>query len=195
MPYSLHPYQYAYSQPTLFTDPSGLNAGGYITCAAISQLDTPLIGPADAAAIGCLIGVGLFDLFSNPATWTSLTYVVDTCAGILNHLQSRSLTPGEEKHIERINEGQRFLNDHPDIASESEHINKGGEPNPSGKGDHVSEAVEKAQSIQNSQDTLKQIPDKEGYLSDVDRQRVNDAINEADRILGILEKLFETGFN
>jgi RHS repeat-associated protein len=53
-PYSQHPYQYAYSSPTTYTDPTGRSP---IYCVPIAVLDSPIPGPADLAAGACFVVV------------------------------------------------------------------------------------------------------------------------------------------
>gem|GEM_PF-3891141 len=55
MPYSLHAYQYAYSNPVRWTDPTGENP---LACVPIALVDSPVLGPADVVAGGCLVLVG-----------------------------------------------------------------------------------------------------------------------------------------
>jgi len=55
MPYSLHAYQYAYSNPMMWTDPTGENP---LACVPIALVDSPVPGPADVVAGGCFVLVG-----------------------------------------------------------------------------------------------------------------------------------------
>ncbi len=74
IPYSLHAYQYGYSNPVRWTDPTGENP---LACVPIALVDSPVPGPADVVAGGCLVLVGSIWLVGTLVALTQRDAVAD----------------------------------------------------------------------------------------------------------------------
>jgi RHS repeat-associated protein len=85
MPYSLHPYQYGYSDPVRFTDPSGLNP-------AACTVTLLIPGPGTVITVGCLAVASIL------ALWATATIIAidnqDAIADWANDVDGRPYHTG-----------------------------------------------------------------------------------------------------
>ncbi|HEY1011402.1 MAG TPA: FG-GAP-like repeat-containing protein, partial [Herpetosiphonaceae bacterium] len=79
-PYSLHAYQYGYSNPLSHRDPTGKNPGACLIPAAV---DGPLpVG--DVGTIACFIGYGIYALFLTGGTMLTASQIQQTIQNLPN---------------------------------------------------------------------------------------------------------------
>ena len=97
----------------------------------------------------------------------------------------KPLTPDEQGHVDKINSTEQFIEDHPDLASEAQIINSGGNlPH-----DHVGEARRWVQGLKNSIDHLKSV---RPYRSSEAQRLIDQAIRSAEEYIRHLEGLLAT---
>jgi hypothetical protein len=102
---------------------------------------------------------------------------VDAAVGQIFKVEGKPLTPDEEKQVERIDEAEGFLDDHPDLAEDVERV-KNGEVLPPGR-DHVTEAREKVKMLDKAIDTLSRVRRSRNASA---QQKIDQAVEKGRRI-------------
>ena len=94
MPYSLHAYQYAYSNPVVWTDPSGEHP---LACLVPAVADGPLpVG--EVVSVVCLVGYGVYAGAVALAGAVAIDTAATTLPDITTPQRTPPLDPGPPEH-------------------------------------------------------------------------------------------------
>jgi len=183
-------YQYVYSNPVRYTDPSGHCIWDLCIIEGIGLVELALVVGGGATAIYAATPAGreaTTEAITDGLDWAieQINNGLDRLRALAKSTAPKPLTPDEQGHVDKLNKGiEDFLSEHPDLEEEAERVAEG-ETLPKGK-DHVTEAKNLARGLENSIEHLQNVRDRRTAEA---QKAIDQAIQNAQKQLDKLREI------